>query len=209
MVVLAVLGAWLATGALVGYIQGRRGHWRRGWLASAAFGPLAIPLAIQANHAEPTIAPHQLDPGERGPGRLSVLVGVDGSDASHKAARTITELFPDRIARLTLASVLDFDTAASPEHDPGRTVEDWPERVEAKAALASLANELQDLTDLRPGTLLLAGNPSSALEAHAVEDGYDLVVAGTRGQGASKVFFGSCASGLGHQHDGVPVLLVP
>ena len=208
MTVIVVVLAWLAFGAAVGLIQGRRGHWHKSWVLSALLGPLAIPYGQQAHRRAASMPPVTLDVGQHRAGGLSVLVGVDGSDSSQDAALTAAKLFADRIGRLTLATVLDFDTAASTDGDPLYPEKDWPERIQAKAELAALADDLEAAHGLRPHTVLLAGDPSRALEAYAVEGGHDLVVVGTRGHGMTEVLFGSCASGLGHQHDGVPVLLV-
>jgi nucleotide-binding universal stress UspA family protein len=208
MVVIAVLFAWLVVGVAVGLIEARRGGWHKGWVISALLGPLAIPYELQAYRRGATVTPVTLEAGKRGVG-LSVLVGVDGSDSSRVAGLTTVKLFSDRIGRLTLAAVLDFDTAASPVPSRSDPEGDWPERIQAKAALARLADEISAEIGERPGTVLLAGEPAEALEAFAADDGQDLLVVGTRGHGMSKILLGSCASRLGHQHNGVPVLLVP
>jgi nucleotide-binding universal stress UspA family protein len=209
MIGIAIVVAWLAIGATVGLIEARRGHWHKGWIVSAVYGPLAIPLAAEARRREAFVAPVTLQSGETGSSGLSIVVGVDGSDESRNAAQAVATLFADRIGRLTLAAVLDFDTAASTGADPPEPERDWPERDQAKAALTALTAELETEIDPQPSTVLLAGDPPRALEAFADENGHDLVVVGTRGHGMSKALFGSCASKLGRQHDGVPVLLVP
>ena len=209
MFAIVVIGAWVVIGIVVGLIEARRGHWHKGWVVSALYGPLAIPLAAEARRQEAFVKPVTLQSGDSAPEGLSIVVGVDGSAESHHAARTVANLFADRISHLTLAAVLDFDTRASTAAGGDDGDGDLPERAEAKAALAELEAELDDEIGLQPSTVLLAGDPPSALEAFAADQGHDLLVVGTRGRGMSKVLFGSCASRLGHQHEGVPVLLVP
>jgi nucleotide-binding universal stress UspA family protein len=60
---------------------------------------------------------------------------------------------------------------------------------------------------LEPGTVLLVGQPAAALMKHAAEEGYELLVVGRRGHGASKALLGSTAMRLAHAA-GVPVLVV-
>ena len=205
MVVALVLLGWLVIGAVVGLLDARRGGWHKGWVLSAILGPFAVPYGLQAYRRGSTVAPVRLDVGHVGPG-LSMLVGIDGSEASSAAAFTAIRLFSDRVGRVVLATVLDFDTAASERPD---SEGDWPERAAAGEALEGLADELAEERDHRPGTVLLSGDPADALEAFAAEEGYDVLVVGTRGRGGSKMVLGSCASRLGHRRRGVPVLLVP
>lgn len=209
MIVIVVVLVWLGFGAAVGLIEARRGYWHRGWVVSAFLGPLAIPYAVQDRRRAAATTPVTLQAGQHGASGLSVLIGVDGSDPSRDAALTAAKLLADHFGRVTLAVVLDYDTAASPAPDPMSPQADWPERAQAKAALAALADELEAEIGLRPETVLLAGDPPTALEAYAVEDGHDFLVVGTRGRGLSEALFGSCASRLGRQHEGVPALLVP
>jgi nucleotide-binding universal stress UspA family protein len=73
----------------------------------------------------------------------------------------------------------------------------------AKDDLVRTANA----TGLRPETVLLSGRPADVLRKHAVEDGYEVIVVGRRGHGASRVLLGSVASELARGGD-VPVLIV-
>ena len=205
--VLIILG-WLAIGAAVGLIEARRGHWHKGWVVSAVYGPLAIPLAAQARLDEPRSRPVTIDPGEHRAAGLAVLVGVDGSEMAKTAAHTIVDALGSRVARLTLAAVIDFDTAAATGGVTG-AAEQWPERTRAEETLAAAATDLAPRLGLQPATVILAGEPSKALESYAADNDFDLLVAGTRGRGMTTLLFGSCAGRLGQNPDGVAVLLVP
>ena len=204
---LIILG-WLAIGAAVGLVEARRGHWHKGWVVSAIYGPLAIPLAAQARLTEPASTPVTIDAGEHRAAGLAVLVGVDGSDMARTAAHTIVDALAGRVARLTLAAVIDFDTAAATGGVTGEA-EKWPERTRAEEALAAAATDLAPRLGLQPATVILAGEPSKALETYAADNDFDLLVAGTRGRGMTRLLFGSCAGRLGQNPDGVAVVLVP
>jgi nucleotide-binding universal stress UspA family protein len=55
--------------------------------------------------------------------------------------------------------------------------------------------------------VFLVGQPAKALMKHAAEDGYEVLVAGRRGHGASNVLLGSTAPRLA-EGAGIPVLIV-
>ena len=125
-----------------------------------------------------------------------MLVGIDGSVQSAAALRAALDLLGDRIGRLTLAGVIDYDSAIS-----GRP---WDTERLAIDELGRLAATVEDP---KPSTALLVGDPAAALARHAAEDGYELLVVGRRGHGASKALLGSTAMKLGRGTD-VPVLIV-
>jgi nucleotide-binding universal stress UspA family protein len=58
-----------------------------------------------------------------------------------------------------------------------------------------------------PALVMRSGQPAAVLDRMAVEDGYGLVVVGTRGVGLSTVLLGSVAARLA-AHASVPVLVV-
>lgn len=206
MIVVVVLIAWVAVGVAVGLFEARRGHWSKLAVLTGVLGPLAIPLAAGWHRRPPAFEPRTLRAGTALPGDLDVLVGVDGSPESLAAVRTSVALLGDRLRRLTLATVLDIETAT---HDveaalaPGP----WEEEATAERRLDELADELAPRIDGSPETVILAGNPAEALESFALERDYDLIVAGPRGRGMSKVVFGSCASRLA-ERERIPVLFV-
>jgi nucleotide-binding universal stress UspA family protein len=53
--------------------------------------------------------------------------------------------------------------------------------------------------------MILSGRPADALSEHALRDGYQLLVVGRRGRGASKTILGSTAEKLASAP--IPVLI--
>jgi nucleotide-binding universal stress UspA family protein len=201
VVMLVVLG-WLAVGVAVALVMIRRGHAPVIWLALSFYGPLLVLLAVSARDAERRAAPEVLDPGRPGAGNLEVVAGIDGSDESTAAARAAVELFGDRLHRLTLATVVDYDIEATPT-EPAR-------HDEARAGLERAAAELAAVlpAGVEPRRLVLTGNPTETLAEFAATEGTDLVVVGARGHGATRHLVGRVATHL-PARSSVPVLVVP
>ena len=206
MIVVAVIViAWLMIGAAVGVVEARRGYWRSAWVVSAMLGPFAVPLALQRRRvAVPD--PVVLSRGRARRGRVDVLVGFDGSSDSIAATELAIGLFGPRVRRLTLATVLDIDTAA-PHADSLMYPQPWPEERQARERLDAAAALLKS-SGHEPGQIVLAGQPADALEKYARDEGYEVIVVGCRGQGLSKMLLGSCASRLAGK-TAVPVLIIP
>jgi nucleotide-binding universal stress UspA family protein len=195
-VLLIGLVAWLTTGVVLAVVMGRRGHNAFEWfLIGSILGPISLPLAWARINDEPRQDRDVVGaaPGH-GAGPLDILVGIDGSDESLAALRAAVEMLGTRVRRLTLANVTDFDHG-SPQAEPDR-----------KRALAILEDAAALVSASQPGTILLSGRPADALSAHARGDGYELLVVGRRGRGASKAILGSTASQL--TRSTVPVLMV-
>jgi nucleotide-binding universal stress UspA family protein len=140
----------------------------------------------------------------------SIVVGVDGSEASHKAAEHALTIARQWKGKLFLVTVV-------------RPPEGWwgiggapppPEALSAALAegQARVLNELEeklDLTGVDHETVEELGDPSTRLIAVAESSGADLIVIGRRGAGlAERVMLGSVADRLCHQSS-VPVLVVP
>lgn len=201
-----VIVAWLVVGALVGLYEARRGHWRRGWAMSAVFGPLAIPLALERRNLlapEPVV----LRAGHARGGAVDLLVGLDGSPASQGAAELAVRLFGPALGRVTLASVIDVEARTA--HDGG-LLDPGPvdgERA-ARTELAAAESALRHATGCDPGTVVLSGVPADALQAHALAEGYEVLVVGCRGRGLTTRLLGSCAAALAERAR-LPVLLLP
>jgi nucleotide-binding universal stress UspA family protein len=130
---------------------------------------------------------------------VDVLVGVDGSPEASAALGTVAGLVGERLGRLTIAAVLDFDTAESDMQ--------WGERDRALAELARDADELEATSGRRPETQLLAGRPAEVLGRFAADEGFELLAVGSRGRSLSKVMLGSVAAKLAGG-SAVPVLIV-
>jgi nucleotide-binding universal stress UspA family protein len=193
-----VFALWLLIGLVSATVMGRRGYAPFTWLVlGAVLGPLVIPLAV-ARMRDARRLPYGPN-GEfahRGP--VDVLVGVDGSPESRAAAGVVTNLLADRVGRLTLAAVVDYDTALG---GPAALA-----RREAEDDLSSAAAGVRNL-GYDAETIVLAGRPAEVLGAHAADGGFDVLAIGSRGRGASKLVMGSVASSLSRRAP-VPVLVV-
>ncbi|MCZ7535070.1 MAG: universal stress protein [Acidimicrobiia bacterium] len=199
MIFIAIF-VWMTIGVVAGIVMGRRGHSWFTWAAlGTVLGPLVIPLALTDVREEPDIRAITLDRGRPGTGPLHVVVGIDGSPESRAALTSTLALLGDRLGTLTLAAVLDYDTAASSRQ--------WEESEQAKAALADAAAVAKKDLHLSPETVLLAGPPARALLDHATTAGVDLLAIGSRGRGATKMLLGSVASHLAAATE-TPVLIV-
>lgn len=125
-----------------------------------------------------------------------VLVAVDGSAPSMHAARMALELAEATGAQLTVAY------AVAPITLPGEV----PFTVVNEVIKADTARGQQIVDDVRKdlgrstvASRLLEGSPAEGLAAMAEEEGFDLVVVGSRGRNAvSRLFLGSVADRLVH-----------
>jgi nucleotide-binding universal stress UspA family protein len=194
-----VLATWGLIGAVTSIVMARRGHNPFSWfLLGAVFGPLVLAFVVEALADKPQGRSDVLHPGRQSDGPLSILVGIDGSEESANALRTAVALFESRVGRLTLAEVLDYETAQStlPAH-----------HAAAEAELTDRRREAAALSGLDADTILLAGRPAEALADAAVGGGYHLLVIGSRGRGATKAVLGSVARQLAG-NSRVPILMV-
>ena len=191
-----VLGVWVLIGITTSFVMGRRGHQLFSWgLLGAVFGPLVLPLALQAVVEERRARSTVLHAGGRGSGPLSILVGIDGSEESTAALRTAIALFGSQLDRLTLAVVVDYEIAQGGLPGAKRHAAD---ELNRHAALAGTP---------RPETLLLAGRPADALVEAALGGKHHALVVGSRGRGAAQALLGSVAERLA-ANGRVPVLVV-
>ena len=196
-VLLLVLLVWALIGVSTALVMGRRGHQPFTWLLLGfILGPLVVPVAISNPRQPGQGLLRRLSAGVSGGGSVDVLVGVDGSPESEAAARAAVALVGPAIGRLTLAGVVDYESAGA-----ARTSD---EETRATAALERVAALMGDHD---AGTLLLTGVPAEALMRHATDEGYEVLVVGRRGRGASQMLLGSVATKLA-SGAGVPVLIV-
>lgn len=189
----AVAGAWMAIGLTVALILGRRGHDPFTWLVvGTVLGPLGAVLALDSVLHDEGLRPKRLvtvpRPVVARDQAIDVLAGIDGSAHALEALDAALELVGPRLGRLTLATVIPFDGGRAND-------------TRAEQLLTDLRSSLG-----RPVTLeVLHGPPATALLQRAEDDGYELLVAGTRGAGGK--LFGSAAAELA-AHATVPLLLV-
>jgi nucleotide-binding universal stress UspA family protein len=140
----------------------------------------------------------------------AIVVGVDGSDTSRRAAEIGAEIARSRGAKLVLVTVV-------------RPPEGWwgiggapptPEAlsaalVEGQQQVLKEAEEQLSLEGVDYETAEERGDPTSRLIAVAEEREAGLIVIGKRGAGlAERVMLGSVADRLCH-HSPVPVMVVP
>jgi nucleotide-binding universal stress UspA family protein len=189
------IAVWLSIGISLALVMGRRGHGAFQWLLlGAVLGPIALPLALARIRDERRPQTQELAAGVRGSGAIDVLVGIDGSPESQAALGSAVELLGPRIGRLTLAWVTEFDDTSAQA------------RENTKRAVESLERSAEAANVTEPGMVLLSGRPADALTDQARHEGYQLLVVGRRGRGATKALLGSTASRLARTD--VPVLIV-
>jgi nucleotide-binding universal stress UspA family protein len=133
-----------------------------------------------------------------------ILVGVDGSDNSLRAAKKAAEIASLFRAEIVLLYVIQptesayytgISTTETTEHAKG----------EEKLYRAKLACEEAGLV---PELRVMLGNPAEVLLDHS-EQGYDLLVVGTRGIGALARFLMGSVSIRVVQLSKIPVMVVP
>jgi nucleotide-binding universal stress UspA family protein len=195
----SLFAVWIVVGVISALVMGRRGHAPFNWLVlGAVLGPLVVPVALsRARDARDVSLNAPNRTAHRGP--VDVLVGMDGSPESLSAAQVVADLLGDRIGRLTLAGVVDYDTALG-----GTAGVAYSSAVEE---LARAAGQLGQRLGSDVDTVVLAGRPAEVLAVHATDSGFDVLAIGSRGRGASKLIMGSVASRLA-RGAGVPVLVV-
>ena len=136
-----------------------------------------------------------------------ILVGVDGSPESRKAADHAARLATATNSALELAMVLPEIAYSSP--GPYPTPQRWQEGRTDRAQMLQYElsqNVPSPLTHV--DTALLQGSPADRLAAEAKRDEIWLVVVGHRGRGAvERVLLGSVADRL-TQVSPKPVLVV-
>jgi nucleotide-binding universal stress UspA family protein len=127
-----------------------------------------------------------------------ILVGVDGSDASTKAAQFAAEIATRFGARLTLAYAIP--RLVLPPDAYGLSVADVDEEHRAFAEkLLAHALARAGEGDVRADTVVLDGPAAETLAEAAQEKDVDLVVVGSHGRGAvARMLLGSVSDRLVH-----------
>lgn len=194
---LVALAVWLTTGVTLAVVMGRRGHSAIQWFfIGAVLGPLALPIAWISIRDEGRDSARVLSEGAATGGPVDILVGIDGSKEAAAALGQVVELVGTNLGRLTLASVMTFDQGSvQAREDEARAVE-------------ALDGAARSVETRGPGRVLLTGQPADALMHHATVEGYDLLVVGRRGRGATKTLLGSTAGRIANGPIPVPVLIV-
>lgn len=193
--VLGLVAAWLLSGLVTGYVMRRQGHDFFVWFAlGSVIGPLAFPLAIQRARLVRERAPDQV-PSRPAPGKLDVIVGIDGSEESLTALQIAFDLLGEAASSIIVATVLDYEARTAPS---GTEL-----RIEAEELLSEVTAHLEHEA---LGTQVLYGRPHIALSEFALHNGMELIVVGARGRGAAQSLFGSVTENLVGD-SAVPVLV--
>jgi nucleotide-binding universal stress UspA family protein len=195
---LGTLVTWVAIGIVSALVMGRRGHSPFSWLIlGAVLGPLVVPLGFSRSRQARQLPLSTTGATWQGP--VDVLVGIDGSPEALAAASVVAQLLGERIGRLTLATVVDYDTALGGDAAPAHR----EATAELERAVAAVGQSLPR----PPETTVLTGKPVEALIARAAEGDIDVLAVGSRGRGASKLIMGSVATRLSRGAP-TPVLVV-
>jgi nucleotide-binding universal stress UspA family protein len=135
-----------------------------------------------------------------------ILVGVDGSPESRKAAEQSADLASAIGAEIVVAYVVNLPVPLTPD---APYVEQWDvaEREHARELLEEIGAGFVK-RGIPVQTVTLSGSPADTLANMASQPDIDLVVVGHRGRGAiSRVLLGSVADRL-VQISPKPVLIV-
>jgi hypothetical protein len=171
--IFAVLGmAWGLMGVSTALVLGRRGHHPIMWLVLASvLGPLVLPLAVSAPRQDRPGLGRQPSVRQPGPGGVDVLVRIDGSEAAVDALRSVIGILGDRLGRLTLAAVVDYDVAMGLAEGRDRA---WTELRRPAEASGLHGTIVLSARRAEPSGSM----PSKRVRAHGGRQ--------TRGQGASR-----------------------
>ena len=135
-----------------------------------------------------------------------VLVAVDGSEGSRRAARMGGELAGRLGCQLTLLHVIEPPRMA-PIEAYGLTMAQVYE-VQMQGARAMLEEVAKELSDVSSEQVIVNGSPAEAVCQQAEERGADLVLVGSRGLAAvGRWVLGSVSDRIVH-HCRRPVLVV-
>ena len=143
-----------------------------------------------------------------------ILLPIDGSKASLKAAKYAVELAKQTGASLTLLSVFDIrfivdqeiSASASPTHLK-ESVEDY-----LKQSAQSFTDEVAKICErncIQYKAAIRKGNPVEEIVNEATKSKADLIVIGSHGKSALKAaMLGSITYGVIHKDSKIPILIV-
>lgn len=143
-----------------------------------------------------------------------ILVPIDGSKVSHKAAKYAIELAKQTGASLTLLSVIDkrfiveqsVSASASPTHLK-ESVDDYLKQS-AQASTDEIAKVCERM-HIQCKAAIKTGHPVEEIVNEATKSKADLIVIGSHGKSALKAaMLGSVTYGVMHKDAKIPVLIV-
>ncbi len=134
-----------------------------------------------------------------------ILVGIDGSERSYKAASYAAELAANYGAKVTLMFVASSSTyydrfSAKPTYVPNEDI--------LAGEIFNPAKKTMEEKGIAFETVVELGNPAQLLLERSKND-YDLVVVGAKGVSGVQGFLIGSVSERIVQHSEVPVLIVP
>jgi nucleotide-binding universal stress UspA family protein len=143
-----------------------------------------------------------------------ILVPVDGSKVSRKAAKYAVDLAKRTRASLTLLSVFDlrfiFNMEVSADASPTHlkeSIEDYLEQS-ARSSVGEIA-KLCDRNHIHYKSVIRKGHPVEEIVNEAKKTKADLIVMGSHGKSAVKAaMLGSVTYGVLHKEMKIPVLIV-
>ena len=143
-----------------------------------------------------------------------ILVSIDGSKTSHKAAKYAVELAKQTGASMILLSVFDIrfivdqeiSASASPTHLK-ESVEDY-----LKQSAQSATDEIARVCErnrIQYNVAIKKGHPVEEILKEATKSKADLIVMGSHGKSALKAaMLGSVTYGVIHKDSKIPILIV-
>ena len=120
-----------------------------------------------------------------------------------------TNRWPRLVARSGCSALASLGSPSPPcwTTTPPSQASNGTQRDGALQNLEQHAQAVAEACNIRPDTVLLAGQPAEALQAHAHSNDYDVLVISRRGHGATKALLGSVATHVSREAT-MPVLLM-
>jgi len=198
--VLAVIAGWALVGLIIALVYRRAGHSTVVFATlGLVLGPLTILLFgdLRDDDDTPAIVVRASPVGGQARNGLRVMLAVDENEASTMSAVAAVRMLGPAIERLTIASVIDYETAWAPRQSD--------EPLPREGHLVETAEQCGH-PDAQ--LLLLAGRTDRALLAHANAVGTDLLVVSNRRHRWSALLLGSTVARLARRA-GIAVLIGP
>ena len=143
-----------------------------------------------------------------------ILVPIDGSKVSQKAAKYAVELAKQTGSSLTLLSVIDkrflveqsVSASVSPTHLK-ESVEDYLKQ--SAQSFTDVIEKVCERNHIKYKTSIRTGHPVEEIVSEAARSKADLIVMGSHGKSALKAaVLGSVTYGVMHKDTKIPVLIV-
>lgn len=135
-----------------------------------------------------------------------ILVSYDDSDLSKKALQKAVDIA--RLDEHTVLDVLHVVTVPTNQFIVGEVYRELMESTQRYGEeIVGKTRDLLDSLSNPTHTFVREGQPVRTILKFASENGYDLIVIGSRGLSGVKEFLGSVSHGV-VQRSGIPVLIV-